>query len=119
MRRQFIDWSILVVIAIYCASCASLTDPIPVEAIQDLKVNAPATDQGTEVSISGVYFNSSRTVGDIKTEIEGNSLTVIAFSCLPKRDTSGVINLTILVPQEVDTVKFGREATVIWRRSEH
>lgn len=105
-------------IVVFASGCKTMRSPIPIAAVQNLQISSKKTDIGTELSISGIYFNSSSAVGNVETNIYGHCLLIQIFPRLPSRTTSGKIDLKIMLPNNVDTVEFGQSGTVIWSRNE-
>jgi hypothetical protein len=84
--------------------------------MQGLGVQEFQSDNQLHLTISGVYFNSAKALGETKTFVKDDCLVVEAYSKLPSKTSSGSLNLTFPVDARVNAVAFGTPEDVIWRR---
>jgi len=96
--------------------CSTSPKPISIKSVHNLNIITNATNDGVVLSLSGFFFNSALAIGEEKTVLRGSTLRIHLFPCLPSRNTSGKIDLTVNIPPNVNTVEFGTDGMVIWRR---
>lgn len=84
--------------------------------VQNFKIQEVQGTYPTELSLSGLAFNSSMAVSSITTKRNGPSLTVFVHLSLAHRGESGNFNYKLTVPDSVNEVRFGKNATQVWKR---
>lgn len=86
--------------------------------VQFFKVVEIASWPSPCLKISGLAFHSSLAVSEMTSKLESNSLTILIHLVPVKNGLSGNFSYEIAVPIEVNVVKFGDEAIIIWKRGQ-
>ena len=106
---------LVLLMVIPTTSCDAVTDMVlerkdtGLFSVKELNGKAPY-----KLIISGSIFHSSLVVNEIRTKIQGSSLTVFVHLVLTKPGYSGTFVYELEVPESVSEVRFGNGGTVIW-----
>lgn len=87
--------------------------------VQNFRVEEVQGAHPTRLRLSGLAFNSSMGVRAITTKRDGAALVVLIHLSLAHRGNSGNFAYELTVPNSVDEVRFGRNATPIWKGASH
>lgn len=66
---------------------------------------------------TGYLNESSKGINKIKTKIDGDTLNIKVYSSIVTKNTTGELNYSLLVPDEVNFITFGEKSEVIWKRN--
>jgi len=106
----------LMVMALICSGCAEDRDTIlelkDVQFFQVLPINSSAGS----IKLSGVPMHSALAIRDISTSQHDETLQVFVHLTLVRDKLSGDLNYNLDIPVTVNTVTFGNENDVIWKR---
>ena len=83
-----------------------------------LKVKEEPGVRPIKLQIDSATSSSAMSVYKIATRTEGSTIVVLIHAGLAKEGTSGTIKYELSVPDSVNEVRFGRNATLIWTRGE-
>lgn len=81
-----------------------------------LKVREEPGVRPIKLQIDSATSSSAMSVYKIATRTEGSTIVVLIHAGLAKEGTSGTIKYELSVPDSVNEVRFGRNATLIWKR---
>lgn len=84
--------------------------------VQFFKVSEKRSTPTITLEVSGLAFHSSLAVSTIDTKIEGECMVVIVNLVPTRRGLSGNFIHDFDVPKSVNSVCFGPEKHVIWKR---
>lgn len=84
--------------------------------VQFFKINEVNSNNSHELKLSGLAFHSSLAVSGMKTIQKNESLTIFVYLAPAKAGMSGNFEYTIAIPSLVNTINFGSEKAVIWKR---
>jgi hypothetical protein len=84
--------------------------------VQSFKANVISAPTADNLKLSGLAFHSSLAVSDIEIIRQKESITVIVYLAPAKNGMSGNFEYIISLPNSINTVKFGTEGAVIWKR---
>ena len=97
--------------------CSSMHDfVLESKDVQFFKVEA-LHDSPVRLRLSGLAFNSSMSVSRIETKTDSSVITVFVYLSVAKKGMSGSFSYDLAVPDSVNEVRFGNEATPVWKRS--
>lgn len=110
---------LVAIIAAYCFSgCVSKPrQPIPLSLVHRIQVTTKQSQNSTSLKLTGIYMSSAHAVGKTELVQTDKLLLVRVFSQLASPHTTGVIDLDIEIPNNVDAVSFGNRESIIWRRA--
>jgi hypothetical protein len=98
-------------------SCTGLGGRVlEVRDVQFFKVEVVQGVLPLRLKISGLAFQSAMSVTKITTKTDGHSIVILVHLGLAKKGTSGSFEYALPVPDEVNEVRFGNDAVIVWRR---
>lgn len=82
-----------------------------------MKIEKADDKTGEILNISGLSSHSALAVKNMESKIIDNHILSVKISLtLAKPRTSGRFDYTVNLPKEINSVEFGNERQVIWRR---
>jgi hypothetical protein len=84
--------------------------------VQFFKIRETQSMPVVSLEISGLAFHSSLAVEKIETKTEDKSLVVLIYLTLAGRGLSGSFTSNFDIPENVDSVTFGPDRHLIWKR---
>lgn len=111
-----IRWLILAVAIFYSVSGMAQTF-LEAKDVIGLKIEKSDDKAGEILNISGLSSHSALAVENMELKtIDNHTLLLKITLMLAKRGASGKFDYTVKLPKEINTVEFGNEQQVIWRR---
>jgi hypothetical protein len=111
-----IRWLILAVAISYSVSGIAQTT-LEAKDVIGLKIEKSDDKTGETLNISGLSAHSALAVKDMESKIIDNHILSVKISLtLAGSGTSGRFDYTVNLPKEINSVEFGNERQVIWRR---
>lgn len=111
-----IRWLILAVAICYSASGIAQTI-LEAKDVIGLKIEKADDKTGEILNISGLSAHSALAVKNMESKIiDSHILSVKISLTLAISGTSGRFDYTVNLPKEINSVEFGNERQVIWRR---
>jgi hypothetical protein len=109
-------FSFLLLSAFHLAAWAREVDVIlAFRDVQFFKVQEISPSPLT-MRLSGLAFHSALAVGNVAAVQSGNSLQVLVHLTQTAPGLSGNFSYDLVVPESIDTVSFGIEKSIVWRR---
>lgn len=103
----------VVVCAVSFVACAHVLEARYVKYFQTTEVSESPT---AVLNISGSLMSSSETIDSVATVVEGDTLVVVVSVHVVRAGESSSLSKDIEIPPFINTVVFGAERRVIWRR---
>lgn len=111
-----IRWLILAVAICYSASGIAQTI-LEAKDVIGLKIEKSDDKKGEILNISGLSSHSALAVKNMESKIIDNHILSVKIALTMARSgTSGRFDYTVNLPKEINSVEFGNERQVIWRR---
>lgn len=111
-----IRWLILAVAIFYSASGMAQTF-LEAKDVIGLKIEKSDDKKGEILNISGLSSHSALAVKNMESKIIDNHILSVKIALTMARSgTSGRFDYTVNLPKEINSVEFGNERQVIWRR---
>ncbi|WP_423732359.1 hypothetical protein [Hafnia paralvei] len=111
-----IRWLILAVAIFYSASGMAQTF-LEAKDVIGLKIEKSDDKKGEILNISGLSSHSALAVKNMESKIIDNHILSVKIALtMAGSGTSGRFDYTVNLPKEINSVEFGNERQVIWRR---
>lgn len=111
-----IRWLILAVAICYSASGIAQTI-LEAKDVIGLTIEKSSGKTGEILNISGLSAHSALVVKNMESKIIDNHILSVKIALTMARSgTSGSFNYTVNLPKEINSVEFGNERQVVWRR---
>jgi hypothetical protein len=103
-------------VALLCFSCATTGSVLRYEDVRFFDVETVRATPQVAINISGMMANGTLGVETISTDVNGTEMQVLVNLGVGGHGLPGQFKRFIEIPDNVNTVVFGTEKTVVWTR---